>query len=243
LRPDQRPSRPDHRPDRPDRPDRRPDHRHHRPDRPGSHNWFNNNFWNDHGWHPPYWNEGRDWWRAATWAGALGWLGYNWATPYSYGSYYDEGYTYDDSQYTAAQPPYVASSYDELSNSMDNTLSGVNMESQEWMPMGVFALASSPDSDVEPMYYVQLALAKGGYLAGTAYNATLDQSKQIDGTVDPKTQRVTWQLTDKPNAPIIETGVFDLTQAVAPIKVYFQNGTTQNWYLVRQEQPTESTAG
>jgi hypothetical protein len=132
----------------------------------------------------------------------------------------------------------VVVDYSYLTDAIDTTLLGVDLAAQEWMPLGVFALAPSPDSEVEPVFYFQLALAKGGYISGTVYNASLDQTSEVDGTVDPQTQKVTWKLTNRDNSPVLETGVYDLTQPISPIKIYFEDGTSQTWYMIRQEQPT-----
>lgn len=246
TRPINRPQRPIQRQGgnvRPNRPgDRvRPDR--FRPNRPGSRNWFNNNFWGHHGWRPPYWNDRRNWWEAASWGALSGWLGYGAVAPYGYGNLYDSGYTYATDGQTVAQPVYVQQDYQDMNDQIDNSLSSVDMQTQDWMPLGVFALQASPNTTADPNMYLQLAVSKGGYMAGTMYNATLDQTYELDGTVDQSSQKVTWKLTDSDASPIIETGLYDLTQQITPVKIYFLDGSSQSWYLVRQDQPADTGSG
>ena len=50
------------------------------------------------------------------------------------------------------------------------------------------------------------------------------------------TQRVVWVVTGK-TSPIMETGIFNLTKDEAPALLHFADGQTQQWLLVRLEEP------
>jgi hypothetical protein len=56
---------------------------------------------------------------------------------------------------------------------------------------------------------------------------------------DKGTQRVAWNVVGK-TRPIMETGIGNLTQDSAPALVHFADGQTQQWLMVRLEEPKES---
>jgi hypothetical protein len=89
--------------------------------------------------------------------------------------------------------------------------------------------------------FVQLAVSKEGVISGTFQNTATDKVQSVEGMVDKKSQRVAWGIVDK-KWPIMETGLQNLTQDTAPALVHFENGETQQWLLVRLDQPqAEST--
>jgi hypothetical protein len=59
--------------------------------------------------------------------------------------------------------------------------------------------------------------------------------------VDKETQRVAWVPKGK-QFPVIETGMGNLTQDTTPALVHFADGSTQQWLLVRLDQPKEDGA-
>jgi hypothetical protein len=62
----------------------------------------------------------------------------------------------------------------------------------------------------------------------------------LKGKVDKKTQRAVWTFGDGKNTDIImETGLFNLTQDQTEALVHFGNEKTQQWLLVRLDQPKD----
>jgi hypothetical protein len=60
--------------------------------------------------------------------------------------------------------------------------------------------------------------------------------------VDKQTQRAAWTVVGK-TRPLMETGIVNLTQNTSPALVHFADGTTQQWLLIRMENPAaEPTA-
>ena len=53
---------------------------------------------------------------------------------------------------------------------------------------------------------------------------------------DKKSQRVAWGIEGR-KRPIVETGLSNLTQDAAPVLIHFANGQTQQWLMVRLEEP------
>jgi hypothetical protein len=54
--------------------------------------------------------------------------------------------------------------------------------------------------------------------------------------VDKNTQRAAWSVVGK-SWPIMETGIPNLTEDTAPALVHFADGQTQQWLMVRLEEP------
>lgn len=193
---------------------------------PNRHNWFNNNFWGHYHIHPPYYNYHHNWWLWATPIGIAGWLGWN-AAPIYYDYYIENNVNY---WVPISEPAYV-SSYVAPAAPESGQQAG-----DDWMPLGVFALSKDAESIAGPNIYLQLALNKNGTVSGAYYNETTDQSFELDGEVDPTTQSLTMQLADDPDAPVFETGLYNLTQPEAPVRVHFADGRTDNMLLIRLDE-------
>lgn len=54
--------------------------------------------------------------------------------------------------------------------------------------------------------------------------------------MDKKTQRAAWTVGDK-KEPVFEAGIANLTRSETTMLVHFGKGGTQQWTLVRIEQP------
>ena len=82
----------------------------------------------------------------------------------------------------------------------------------------------------------QLAVNKEGIIRGNYYDALMDTSTEVYGSVDPKTQRAAWTIGDK-KTTVFETGIYNLTKDQTPVLVHFGKDKTQQWLLVRVEKP------
>ena len=56
--------------------------------------------------------------------------------------------------------------------------------------------------------------------------------------VDKKSQRAAFVVSGK-TSPILETGIVNLTKDEAPALLHFSDGQSQQWLLVRLEEPEE----
>ena len=107
------------------------------------------------------------------------------------------------------------------------------------MTLGVFAAtAKDSDSGADPAFYLQLAVSKDGIIGGTVHMSETDKTSTIEGMVDHKSQRAAWTITGK-KSPIMETGIANLTKDEATALLHFEDGTTQQWTLMRLEEPEE----
>jgi len=177
------------------------------------------------------------------------WFPWGWSQPTSY-SYGDNVYVQDDSVYygeeaVATQQEYgeqayaIAATADEIApaEAAPDAAAPAAAGDGEWLSLGVFAMTQDgQDSGPEPNLYLQLAVSKEGMIAGTYFNSSTDQSTEIEGAVDKKTQRSAWTVGGK-DWPVMETGIENLTKDEAPSLIHFADGQTQQWLLIRLEDP------
>jgi hypothetical protein len=194
-------------------------------------------FWSDH----PLWGA---WaisrpFRWAAWGGVAGWVDYGWSEPYSYdygeNVYYDDGQVYYGDQPIATEEEYAAQA-EEIAASAPETPA----DQSEWMSLGVFAL--TPDGQATgptPTLFLQMVISKEGVISGTLNDSATNSTQTIEGMVDKKSQRCAWNVVGK-TRPIMETGIVNLTKDTAPALVHFADGSTQQWLLVRMDDPDEA---
>jgi hypothetical protein len=193
-------------------------------------------FWSDHpGWAArrvtaPY--------RWAAWGSVVGWVGagYGWtdAVPYSYG---ENVYYEDNSVYYGDQPVATAEEYAQQAEAIVASAPEVEPEKAEWLPLGVFALTQDGQkSGPDPTLFLQLAISKEGVISGTSHNTVTNQTQTVEGLADKASQRVAWAVEGK-TRPIMETGISNLTSDTGPALVHFADGQTQQWLMIRLDEP------
>ena len=210
-------------------------------------NLFTPQWWRDHpGMANAYWqNFGKyqyarnHWWRPAAWAALGSWVaGSYWESP----AYYDygEGIYYEDEQvYAGGKPVASAEEYYQQASDLATSAPPAQASETEWLPLGVFAISRVQATDSNAL--LQLAVDKDGVIAGTYYNTSTDIGRPVRGTVDKKTQRAAWTFSDGKNTDIImETGLFNLTQDQTEALVHFGKEKTQQWLMVRLDQPKDT---
>jgi hypothetical protein len=107
---------------------------------------------------------------------------------------------------------------------------------EEWLPLGVFALAQEERGD--PTMFFQISVNRAGVISGAYSNTIAADQRPIAGQVDKASQRVAWRIGEN-SATIFETSLANLTQDVSPVAVHFGK-TTQTWLLVRMPEPAAS---
>ncbi|MFI4851652.1 MAG: hypothetical protein ACIAZJ_21245 [Gimesia chilikensis] len=192
-------------------------------------------FWKDHpNWARFRWNRPYRW---ATWGLITGWFpGYgSGTTEYEY--VYGENIYYEDDQvYYGDEAVATATEYADQAQTLAESTPEVD-ESSEWLSLGVFAITKDgEDSGPPPTLFLQLAVNKQGIIAGTFCNTTTDKTQPIEGMVDQENQRVAWGIEGK-KWPIMETGLANLTKDSSGALIHFENGETQQWLMVRVEEP------
>lgn len=194
--------------------------------RPDSKQWFDRNFFDRHNLDVDYVGRGANLWRPAAWGALATWGAWNWSTPY----YYDgEGYTYP---VTSTE----SSAYSTTTTMQTQPFVSSATTQEDWLPLGVFAIANNANAAVYTHRYMQLAINRSGEIAGVFYNSTTDVAQDLTGKVDPTTQKAYWSLSNRTNSPIATTGIYNLTEDQTPINVHFGDGVDQTWTLVRLKQ-------
>ncbi len=203
--------------------------------------WFDRDFFDRHNIDVGYVNVGNNWWRPAAWATLATWGGWNWATPY----YYDEGgYTYPITTSVESTYTYPYSTTTTTSQIIETPIQTQPIQStqnvattgEDWLPLGVFAVASNANATAYTNRFIQLAINRSGEIAGVFYNSSTDATQDLTGMVDPNTQKAYWSMTNRPNSPIASTGIYNLTEDQTPVNVHFSDGSDQTWTLVRLQQ-------
>ena len=203
-----------------------------------------------HDHHPRYdfWKDNPNWarWRLnrpyrwATWGAITGWFAWTSSEP-TYYSYGDNVYYEGDSVYYGDKEVASSQEYAEQAQTIA-TSAPEPTDDAEWLPLGVFAITQDGQaSGPAPTIFLQLAVSKEGVIAGTVTNTETDDAQAIEGMVDKKTQRSAWVVQGK-ESPIMETGIVNLTKDEAPALLHFADGQTQQWLLVRMEEPESEAA-
>jgi hypothetical protein len=65
-----------------------------------------------------------------------------------------------------------------------------------------------------------------------------DTTLPVYGSVDQKTQRAAWTVGER-KEPVYEVGLANLTRAEPAMLVHFGTDRTQQWTLIRIDQPAE----
>jgi hypothetical protein len=195
-------------------------------------------FWKGHPnaarwrWNRPY--------RWATWSLIAGWFPGAWndAASYDYG---DNIYYEDDTVYYGEEA--VASSEEYAQQAQEIAASATEPAADsEWLPLGVFAMTQDGQaSGPPPTIFLQLTVSKEGVIAGTVTNMETEEVQPIEGMIDKETQRSAWVIAGK-DSPIMDTGLANLTKDEAPALLHFSDGQTQQWLLVRMEEPASEAA-
>jgi hypothetical protein len=173
---------------------------------------------------------------------------------YDYGDniYMDSGQVYRDGQVMASEEEYATQAIEYASvpvpepppmpedpaTATPDQDAAMQEYVDNWMALGVFAVGRAQDDSATPRYYLQLAVSKDGYIAGTCYDSVNDKTLPLTGSVDKKSQRAAWKMADN-NDVVMETGIYNLTQDNATAMVHFGKDKSEERLLVRMDQQKE----
>lgn len=110
----------------------------------------------------------------------------------------------------------------------------------QWQPLGVFSLAQKGQTQSSMLF--QLAINKDGIVRGNYMNQLTNETDQVYGSLDKKTQRISFtigQNTD--NSTVFDTSLSDITKDDAPVLVHYGPNNTQAMMLVRLPAPQTGT--
>jgi len=151
------------------------------------------------------------------------------------GSYYDGSSVMDNGEAVPAEE--YAQQAEELALSVpEEDAESSDASGDEWLPLGVFAVAQEGESSATPTMFMQLAVRKDGVIAGTYQNKETGETASLEGMIDGDSQRAAWTFSGK-TSPIVETGIQNLTMNETQVLVHFQDGDSKTYLLVRVENP------
>lgn len=200
---------------------------------------------------------GRDWWDrypGAWWYGGWGGYGYgwNWATwddmiglmglSAASADYYDYGdtITYNNNNvYYGSNPVATTTEYYNQAQQLASSGNNKPEKALNWKPLGVYALSQSNSTNSNVVF--QLAIDKNGDIGGNYYNELSNQVLQVKGKVDKKNQRVAFTVGTNTSV-VYDTGLGNLLSAQAPCLVHFGAKRTEQWMLVRLQQPAKTSS-
>ena len=207
-----------------------------------------------------WWNRGwgNDWaWDACGWGDLAGFWDYpsdNQPVDYDYGN----NITYQgDTVYYGTQPTDTAANYYTQAQDLAQTPEAPvapkaapgqtaepaalavaeSKDAKDWKSLGVFSLTQGDQTDSTIMF--QLAVNKKGLVRGNYYNMLTQECKPLKGAVDKKNMRVAWEV-DGARTTVYDTGLSNLLHAQSPILVHFSKSRTEQWNLIRLNQPKTS---
>lgn len=155
--------------------------------------------------------------------------------------YYDYGnnVTYENnSVYVNGQSAGTGEQYYDQAASLASTGTAAAAPADgDWLPLGVFALTKSEDTNSDVT--IQLAVNKQGIIRGNSTDSKTGKNQVIQGSVDKKTQRVAFTVGDDMTT-VVDTGLYNLTKDEAPCLIHFGDKQTEQWLLVRLQQPKTS---
>jgi hypothetical protein len=185
-------------------------------------------------------------WRATRWAVASVWAAPVYATLvtwcalpvapiyYDYGStvVFREGDVYVNGDETASVEDYAQQAV----ALADAGGKSEPKEKDEWTPLGVFAIVQGEEKNSNQVF--QLAVNKAGLIRGNYYDALGDKVVPVTGKVDRKTERAAWTIGKRKDT-VYEAGIANLTRKETTMLVHFGKKGTQQWALVRLEEPRD----
>ena len=113
----------------------------------------------------------------------------------------------------------------------------VAKSAEEWLPLGVFALAQEEKGDATMFF--QISVNREGFISGAYHSVLTDDALPIASRVGKASQRVAWRIGDKTET-IFESSLGNLTQDVSPVLIHFGKERTQTWLLVRMPEPASA---
>ena len=175
-------------------------------------------------------------WRAATWDSYAVFCNYP-----TYPPYYDYGENVvyvDNSVYVSGEKAYSAEQYAVRATEIaDEGRQASVTKEEEWLSLGVFAMVQGEEDTSNHIF--QLAVNKKGVIRGNYYDAVTDSTLPVYGSVGKTNRRAAWTVGDR-KTPVFEAGAANLTKDETTMLVHYETDRTQQFTLIRIEEPETS---
>jgi hypothetical protein len=174
-------------------------------------------------------------WTPIGWPVLVPWLGFG---PTVFPIYVDYGTTVvyrDNYVYVNGAPTVTQAEYfEEATNIADVGRTARVSDTDDWRPLGVFAIVQGEETASNLVF--QLGINRSGIIRGNYYDGLSDTTLTVFGSVDKKSQRATWTVGERKDV-VYETSIANLTKGETSMLVHFGKDRTQQWSLVRLEEP------
>lgn len=123
--------------------------------------------------------------------------------------------------------------------------------SEQWMPLGTFAILQGDEENGESNQIVQLAMNRGGIVRGNLYDRKTDDIVALEGAVDQETQRVAFRISPTEtdgksdttgDAQVFECGLWNLTQDSLPVLFHQGSGKNETKKFIRLTEDVKEDA-
>jgi hypothetical protein len=173
------------------------------------------------------------WWNGAYWNSANDYCQCT-GEPMSYD--YGESIDYEDGMvYAGEEVVATAEQYAEQATEIAGA--GAETANEDWLPLGVFAVVTDGQNTSDKI--LQLAVNKEGVIRGNFHDKLTDQVIAVVGSVDRESQRTAFRPENK-DFPVVECGLYNLTQNALTMLVHQSEGKTEQRSLIRLEEPADS---
>lgn len=196
---------------------------------------FDNDFWDHFRRRHRRWNFDNNfqWYSVATWPRVAVWLPWQWSRPIYY--YYEadgDVYYSTTEDYSYLTPVDSKEIFIAEAVRIANGRYPISDQQSDWMPLGMFTVASDDDSTDMPKIYISLAISKDGAVTGAYFDAASNSTFEIQGGIDPESQRIAWKFVGY-DWPIMESGLYNLTKEESTLLIHTSSRTTETLLLIR----------
>lgn len=194
---------------------------------------YNSAFWSQYRWRW-YWDRyDMNWWQWASVSQVQ-----QWYPILGQPVYYDYGYTFlirGNAVFSSGTQISTRANYVRQLIQQSSAVPRPDRDLLRWLPLGVFALVAKDGNSEDATLFLQLAMTDSGVVAGTLRNTATKMVSEFEGVVDKETQKVALRPV-RTTWPIIEAGVFHLTQNESQMLMHYSMEKGQQWTLVRLDQ-------
>ena len=196
---------------------------------------FDDHYWdnfrrNNNNW---YFDNNFRWDSRPNWSNIALWLPWQWKEPLYYYYENDNIYYTSTQDYTDLTPIDSKEQFIAQAVKIANSKYPISSQQADWMPLGMFTIAS--DSDDTPKRYLTLAISKQGALTGAYFNALSNTTLEIQGGIDPESQRIAWKFAGK-DWPIMESSLYNLTKSESTLLIHTSYTSTKTQLLINLKQ-------
>lgn len=146
---------------------------------------------------------------------------------------YNNNQVYYNGQPVGTQEQYYQQAQQLAQAGVNDYVAPQQTDASNWQSLGVFALAQPGENNSNML--LQLAINKQGIVHGSYYNQLTNETSEVYGSLDKKTQRISWTIGNN-TGTVFDAGLSDLVNNESSVLVHYGPTNTQRMTLVRLQQ-------